>query len=385
MRLLFAVIITLLGSNVAYAQRCGQTVFNPTTGRMDCLGPATWTGNNVSFPGNVIVGATVLSQVLATTMTNLDAVGGRASLGTAGCVPYQTSAGVVTCSVQFVYYANSAFHVAINGGDNVMEIQQLAAATQGQSAIRYLDVNGREMGAIGYGNQRGGGGNTFNNEMFIAHGEVTGGLSPANDFALYNENVSSGHSRYIQYRANYDGAQYWYPKWSNTPAMTLDASGNLIVPAVTGPTTFTGIFNVTGTQANQFTVASTQADFVNFTSSSASAANLKLVASTNNAEVRYIMDNTGGSVAQEWWMRVGSNLEWQLRDATGNKIPIRVQNASPDASIYIQTGVVAFANPISISTVTPIGSVNAAVCWKTTTTLGFCSSVVGAGGTCTCS
>ncbi len=30
------------------------------------------------------------------------------------------------------------------------------------------------------------------------------------------------------------------------------------------------------------------------------------------------------------------------------------------------------------------GSVSAAICWKTTTTLSYCESVVGAGGTCTC-
>lgn len=42
------------------------------------------------------------------------------------------------------------------------------------------------------------------------------------------------------------------------------------------------------------------------------------------------------------------------------------------------------AGNVSISTGSPLGVVNAAVCWKTTTTLGRCSSVVGAGGTCTC-
>jgi len=31
-----------------------------------------------------------------------------------------------------------------------------------------------------------------------------------------------------------------------------------------------------------------------------------------------------------------------------------------------------------------VGSANAAICWKTTTTLSYCTSVVGAGGTCTC-
>lgn len=48
------------------------------------------------------------------------------------------------------------------------------------------------------------------------------------------------------------------------------------------------------------------------------------------------------------------------------------------------TGNTSIAGSFAVSTTSPIGSANAAVCWKTVTTLGFCSTVVGAGGTCTC-
>src|SRR5260370_1808881 len=74
---------------------------------------------------------------------------GSSPAGASAQIQYN-NAGAFGASSGLTYQAASAMHVAINGGDNVMEIQQLGAATSGQSAIRYLDVNGNEQGACGF-------------------------------------------------------------------------------------------------------------------------------------------------------------------------------------------------------------------------------------------
>ena len=45
---------------------------------------------------------------------------------------------------------------------------------------------------------------------------------------------------------------------------------------------------------------------------------------------------------------------------------------------------VAVEGSLTISESSPIGTANRAVCWKTTTTLGYCSTIIGANGSCTC-
>ena len=65
------VLVALFGV-AAWSQTCGKMVVNPTTGKMDCIGPggtggglpagSVVTGPNLALPGNLSVGATVLNQ-----------------------------------------------------------------------------------------------------------------------------------------------------------------------------------------------------------------------------------------------------------------------------------------------------------------------------------
>ena len=80
---------------------------------------------------------------------------------------------------------------------------------------------------------------------------------------------------------------------------------------------------------------------------------------------------------------------------TISNVGIHFQNSSGDVFqlsdangilLTPQTGHrVSVSGPFTATGITDDGSVNTATCWKTATTLGHCTSVVAANGTCTCS
>lgn len=71
----------------------------------------------------------------------------------------------------------------------------------------------------------------------------------------------------------------------------------------------------------------------------------------------------------------GYNFGFVLADGGGNLTPFDLYNSSP---------VITSKMTVSSFSVTSGGSANQTVCWKSATTLGFCTSVVGIGGSCTC-
>jgi len=92
--------------------------------------------------------------------------------------PHGSSSGA-----RITLYDNGAISIFADGGDNALEIQQKNAATAGQSAIRFLDVNGSEMGVVGFGNKRSPG-DRWTNKMFLVGGNVYDNTSTPADITL---------------------------------------------------------------------------------------------------------------------------------------------------------------------------------------------------------
>jgi hypothetical protein len=175
----------------------------------------------------------VLRWVAANNRFECLAGGGVGSSPSGGSTQIQyNNAGAFGASPGLTYQAASAMHVSINGGDNVMEIQQLGAATAGQSAIRFLDVNGNEQGACGFGNLRSATSSLFGHAMFCAHGDVSNSPSTASDFLIMNESAEPGHNRYVQAQFDYTGGIHFFLRDVSTEGFTMSAAGLVTIPSI---------------------------------------------------------------------------------------------------------------------------------------------------------
>ena len=88
----------------------------------------------------------------------------------------------------------------------------------------------------------------------------------------------------------------------------------------------------------------------------------------------------------------GNNTGWELTsEADGSNAPfalypITTGTRGSKALNIDNTGAATFAGKVTSTGISTgsAGSANKAVCWKTTTTIGYCSTVVDSSGACTC-
>lgn len=160
------------------------------------------------------------------------------------------------------------------------------------------------------------------------------------------------------------------------PNPTLSGAKGIVSP---GTFTWTNTFGVQVSTLVATTAITTDA-------LTASSATIHSTLYTNNAILG--IDTGGGhNIFGIQFYDVGSHAaDWVYDNASGGNFKLRNSAFGTVTNFQLGTGQLTNTYGITVGSITinSGGSSNQAVCWKTGTTLGFCSSVVGAGGACTC-
>jgi hypothetical protein len=149
--------------------------------------PAFTLGNSLAFTGSVLdtiqdIRTSASPGFLGVTLNKTGAIGGSLiGLGT-----------------------SEGFHLEASSGNNVFEVQQKGAGVCG---IRFIDIDGLEAGAMGYGEKTGTVGLPFRDMMYVEMGAVGAGKSTnhPSDFAVVNTSTDSAWS-YAMFRCFWNGS-----------------------------------------------------------------------------------------------------------------------------------------------------------------------------------